>query len=570
MLKRTSKLREGNEWIRVVNAIRKKIGEKEFTDALQKREQLNQHLLKVLNLQNQLSYEESKKLIYDLFKDEVPLQFGNIQSIIVKEKQEGGYAFYIEEDGKQKEIFPVWIPNTAVKNVTQYLISIDEYEQLQNMLRGEQEDDEESDKKLNFTFYDIVKDAYNQKASDIHISYSNDGTYRVGFRIDGILIEQNKYIMQERDGLTLIRSIKNEATKYTKGRFNADKSFIPQDARIVYDNIGGFGLDLRLVFIPNGTLEKEMAVARLLERKVLKEPDFKKMGYFDDIVDILDEVSLMANGLVIVSGQTGSGKSTLLNNIITGIPITRKVNTAEDPIEYLIMKPNVVQHQVYIPPANDDDRANKIMGFKELAKAFKRADPDVVLIGETRKDPELIETLIEMSEAGQLVFTTVHIASAFGIYTALENAFGMEKDVSIPIIKLSVNQSLSRKLCPYCKKRDKENTNRKKLSEIKSRIRFIHKKKLEEFLDSETETYVSGGGCEHCHNGYIGRVPVYEYLYPTVEFREWLSEKNRTPIAIEKKACEEGLGKNKLTTFIENMESGLVDTNPENINKILL
>lgn len=578
-MKKEIKPVKGNEWIMAMNAIREKIGKEKFEEAINKRNQLGQHLIRVLNIQGLLNFDESKKLIYNLFKEHISnLKYGNLQSIVLKEDSSSpkGYRFYIKDENDQEiEVVPNWIPSFSIKNKIQYLIGYDEYEQLEKMIRGEQEEEgvapKEYDSKVKFSFYDIVKDAYSKRASDIHINYSNDETYRVMFRIDGVLVEQQEYMMQERDGLKLVKAIKNEATKYTKGKFNADKNFIPQDARIAYENIGGFGLDLRLSFIPNGTLEKEALVARLLERKILKEPNFKAMGYREDIIDILQQVSLMANGLVIVSGVTGSGKSTLLNNIITSIPKDKKVHTAEDPIEYLIMKPNVVQHQVYIPPANDEDRANKIMGFKELAKAFKRSDPNVVLIGETRKDPELIETLIEMSEAGQLVFTTIHITSAFSIYTALENAFFMPKKISVPMIKLSVNQSLMRKLCPHCKVPDKNNENKNRLRKLKNRMRYAYKKKLHEFLDSEVETFVAGKGCPHCnYTGYKGRVPVYEYLYPTVEMQEWLFAEDRLPVVIEKKACEDGIGKNKLTTMIEAIMEGVADTNPRDVNQILL
>jgi type II secretory ATPase GspE/PulE/Tfp pilus assembly ATPase PilB-like protein len=378
--------------------------------------------------------------------------------------------------------------------------------------------------------------------------------------------------MNESTGKQLIRIIKNQAAKQTKGKFSADRAYKPQDAKIVYEKLGPHRVDVRLSFVPSGLLDdNESVVARILVSKTIEAANIVSLGYDKAFAETMNNIAWTKGGLVVISGITGSGKSTLLANIIAGIDASKKIVTAEDPIEYRISRPNIEQHQIYEPPVeNEAERAEKTMGFRELAKAFKRGDPDIVVIGETRKDPSLLEALFEMAEAGQLVFTTIHIVSAFALYRALGEVFGLDQAVTAPVVKTSVNQALTKKLCPHCKVPDVAGKNKKWVEEILPDVRYGVVDFAKEFLDSNTPTYVKGEGCAHCSGtGLLGRTPIYEYFVPDAKLKDEIASERLSPFQIENRVYEMGRGRNKFDVFIEKLKNGEIDADPKFARAIL-
>ena len=106
-------------------------------------------------------------------------------------------------------------------------------------------------------------------------------------------------------------------------------------------------------------------------------------------------------GLFFVCGPTGSGKTTTLHSVLgyLNTPDT-KIWTAEDPVE--ITQKGLRQVQM-----------NRKAGltFAVAMRAFLRADPDIIMVGEMR-DKETVSTGIEASLTGHLVFATLHTNSA--------------------------------------------------------------------------------------------------------------------------------------------------------------
>ncbi len=105
--------------------------------------------------------------------------------------------------------------------------------------------------------------------------------------------------------------------------------------------------------------------------------------------------------MVLVVGPTGSGKTTTLHAALKHINTPdRKIWTAEDPVE-------ITQYglrQVQVQPKIGFD-------FAAAMRAFLRADPDVIMVGEMR-DFETAKTGVEASLTGHLVFSTLHTNSA--------------------------------------------------------------------------------------------------------------------------------------------------------------
>lgn len=121
--------------------------------------------------------------------------------------------------------------------------------------------------------------------------------------------------------------------------------------------------------------------------------------------DVLNKLTEMPRGLVLVTGPTGSGKSTTLAAMISKINSERAehIITIEDPIEYTHAhgKSVIEQREVHY-----DTRS-----FAAALRSVLREDPDVVLVGEMR-DLETIAAAITIAETGHLVFATLHTNNA--------------------------------------------------------------------------------------------------------------------------------------------------------------
>jgi twitching motility protein PilT len=121
--------------------------------------------------------------------------------------------------------------------------------------------------------------------------------------------------------------------------------------------------------------------------------------------EVLEKISLLQRGLVLVTGTTGSGKTTTLAAMLDFINMHRRENiiTIEDPIEYLHKdkKSTISQREVGMD----------VSSFSRGLRATLREDPDVILVGEMR-DLDTVETAILAAETGHLVFSTLHTLDA--------------------------------------------------------------------------------------------------------------------------------------------------------------
>jgi len=574
-------VRPGHELIHFYKYIEKEIGSDVLVEAKEKRNRLggNANILETLDDLNVLSFTQSSRLCYEAFEKNISnLKLGRLSDI----KIDKGLSYLGDIPVK-----PCFMPKVKEQQ-TQLILPFNDFVEYKRLKEeGSQQKIEQrpsgharlKHSESNFDILGLITDAKRNKASDVHITYSfTKEQYNILFVIDGVSIMQSKYLMNREQGLRFVAEIKTVAAKYSKGGFNPEISYKAQDATIKFPSIK---IDIRIVFIPDGMLTNNSVTMRLLEKHSIErgEYDFvKNMGYSEKFQKNILKVKEQRNGIFIASGITGSGKSTLTSRLISTIPVTERIYTVEDPIEYIIDGPNVTQHQIYNPPLNaDGTESDKKMGWKEYITALKRAAPDVVNIGEFRNDPELSKMIVEMSEAGQLVFTTVHIKSAFGIYQALEEVFGIKFEVSAQILLFSTNQVLVRELCHDCKTKDVDYKNKEKLLELQENeeIRYAYDKNLLLFLkniDEYGETFLKGedSECLSCKgSGYKGRVPVAEYFKPSQKFIEFLLDNKPKPHEIENWVCQRNIGENKLDRFLQLLKEGRVDTSHDIIKKII-
>jgi type II secretory ATPase GspE/PulE/Tfp pilus assembly ATPase PilB-like protein len=331
----------------------------------------------------------------------------------------------------------------------------------------------------------IMREAYERGVSDIHIEPNgHENPVAVRFRRDG-----DCYLHQE-----LPPAFRRAVTARIKilAKLDIAERRKPQDGKIRF-MLNGKKVELRVATIPT-TEENEDVVMRILAAS--KPLPLEKMGFSQYNLENFKKILDMPYGLVLVVGPTGSGKTTTLHSGMGFINTPdRKIWTAEDPVE-------ITQRglrQVQVNPKID-------FTFATAMRAFLRADPDVIMVGEMR-DQETAETGIEASLTGHLVLSTLHTNSAPETITRL---LDMELDpFSFADALLGVlAQRLLRTLCGQCK--EAYTPEATELEEM--RRSFDHEERFGQLMASGPK-FFRPKGCSACGNsGYKGRMGVHELM----------------------------------------------------------
>lgn len=120
---------------------------------------------------------------------------------------------------------------------------------------------------------------------------------------------------------------------------------------------------------------------------------------------VVDELTRLPDGLILVTGPTGMGKTTTLNYMVNLINRERrtKIVTIEDPVEFVHDNGNsiVIQQEVHTDTPS----------FRQALVHVLRQDPDVIVIGEMR-EMDTIATALTAAETGHLVLATLHTPDA--------------------------------------------------------------------------------------------------------------------------------------------------------------
>ncbi|MEA2103817.1 MAG: ATPase, T2SS/T4P/T4SS family [Candidatus Cloacimonadota bacterium] len=276
------------------------------------------------------------------------------------------------------------------KNLTEFMRGGERIRLIDNILSKEKSWIEESGEKIKV----LLEKMRLLNASDIDIGGSNSDS-KIWFRIHGIkspnydlpqfsddeitclllsiLSEQQKKILYEKKNIDFSVGLQFPGDE-KMSRFRGDVYF---ESNLLVANFRRINQEL----FPISSLEfPEMIIKRL---------------------NLTNEKS----GLILITGITGSGKSTTLDSIVNMNNETNKAHIViiSNPIEYIHKsKKCIIRHR---------EVGTDVLSFREGTIQALRQDPDIVVVGEMR-DAETIATVLEVTDSGHKVFSTLHTSSS--------------------------------------------------------------------------------------------------------------------------------------------------------------
>lgn len=367
----------------------------------------------------------------------------------------------------------------------------------------------------------ILITAYRKDASDIHIEPSvNTKKTSIRYRIDGVCQDVLQIPLNATRGL--VSRIKIMAN------LDIAERRLPQDGKIKFKRKGVKPFELRVATLPTAGGYEDAVLRILAESGAMK---FDDMGLSERNLSHAKHIITQPYGLFLVVGPTGSGKTTTLHSALGYINKPGvKIWTAEDPVE--ITQEGL--RQVECKPKIGLD-------FARVMRAFLRADPDIIMIGEMR-DKETASIGIEASLTGHLVFSTLHTNSAPETVTRLLDMGLNPLNFSDAFLGV-LAQRLVRRLCKGC---------RKEYHPTEEEFAEVRKLYGKEAFDAAGYTYTpdfkmyTGEGCEACSGSkYKGRLGIHELMVGTKEIKKMIKTEAPTD-ELFKQAAKDGM-----TTLIQ-------------------
>ncbi len=335
------------------------------------------------------------------------------------------------------------------------------------------DDDEDEEASVVKFVNQIIREALQQRATDIHVEPLSDNL-RIRYRIDGLLVD-----VTVPDNIKALQSSVIARLKIMSNLDIAERR-LPQDGRINLQFEGG-GIDVRVATVP--TVEGESVSLRLLNQEKF---NIAKLQMEPFVQEKIEKLLKLSNGICLITGPTGSGKSTSLYSFLSEVNSSdTRIVTIEDPVENKLS--GVMQIAV---------KSEIGLTFASGLRSILRADPNIVMIGEIR-DLETAEIAIRASLTGHLVFSTLHTNDAIGGISRLVD-MGVEPFLLSASVRAFLAQRLVRKLCPHCKKpHDLTDAQRIDLG-------------IPDHIQGQCYDAV---GCSRCRNtGFKGRLAIYEVV----------------------------------------------------------
>ncbi|MEJ5167764.1 MAG: ATPase, T2SS/T4P/T4SS family [Arcobacteraceae bacterium] len=324
--------------------------------------------------------------------------------------------------------------------------------------------DLENDEAINKYFDKMMGQAILLGASDIHIQKTNRYA-TLWFRIDGIKVEMGTM------PIALAKTLKRRLVTMAD---QEDSDYESINGIVNYD-YGKKNIKFRLGLI-NSKMNFSL-VMRMIGGRGVVSHNLRGLNYPDETIQILENLTKYANGMILITGQVGSGKTHLMYALLQKLAKQKQyVVTIEDPVEYI----DESFFQIDLSEFASASEEFKY-GYPEAVVDILRQDSNIILIGETR-EPATASQLVNASNLGQLVFSTMHTNSAPATVARMTSSLGINEGDIVDNLRGIVSQRLVRKLCSFCKVEDGEGGYKKV-------------------------------GCEECnHTGFKDRVPMAEVV----------------------------------------------------------
>src|SRR5690606_612772 len=265
---------------------------------------------------------------------------------------------------------------------------------------------------MTMNIQDLLQHAYDENASDLHVTTGIPPVYRVNGQLKqygDVIVTAEMIEQMVKDILPAYKTAEFEEKGETDFNYSL-KDFCRFRVNAYHQrNVGAIA-------------------ARLISSEI---PTLDSLNMPKVLYDLAEK----PQGLILVTGPTGSGKSTTLAAMIDYINETKAkhIITLEDPIEYL--------HSHKKSVVNQREIGIDTNSFANGLRAALRQDPDIILVGEMR-DLETISTAITAAETGHLVFGTLHTSSAPTTFDRIIDVFPPHQQGQIRIQLANVLQGI--------------------------------------------------------------------------------------------------------------------------------
>jgi type II secretory ATPase GspE/PulE/Tfp pilus assembly ATPase PilB-like protein len=401
--------------------------------------------------------------------------------------------------------------------------TLENFDLLPDVVFEEEEEEEIEDEEYDEASGKIVKlvdqviiAAYRKNASDIHIEPSSiTKATLIRFRLDGVCQEYMKVPS------SMVRGIISRVK--IMSNLDIAERRLPQDGKIKFKRKGVPTFELRVATLPTQGGFEDVVMRILASAGAMQ---LEEMGLTDRNTEVIKRIIAKPYGLILAVGPTGSGKTTSLHGILGYINKPGiKIWTAEDPIE--ITQGGL--RQVEVKPKIGLD-------FARVMRAFLRADPDVIMIGEMR-DEETASIGIEASLTGHLVFSTLHTNSAPETITRLLDMGLNPLNFSDAFLAV-LAQRLTRRLCEDCMEEHPLTKDEYEMIYVDYGEKYWGRAGIE--YDSDLTLY-RRVGCQACSNtGYSGRMAIHELMEGTPRIKLMIKKQANTEM-IFAQAMKEGM-----------------------------
>ena len=367
--------------------------------------------------------------------------------------------------------------------------------------------------------YQMLRDAIDRGASDIHLDPIEDRGGKIRLRIDGALQEIARPPREEFG--RIVNRIK------LMSALDVAERRVPQDGRIMLA-FNGKRCDVRVSVVPVHFGER--LVLRILPRGAV-DVDLEQVGLSGKELETVRRLCHLPNGIIISNGPAGCGKTTLLYSMLQEIDREKCcVITIEDPVEYSFEGLGQIQVD-----------ARRGLTYARALRHVLRQDPDVIMVGEVR-DLQTLEACVQCALTGHLVLTTLHTNSG-------PEAIRRILDVGLEPYRLNaslaavVSQRLVRMLCPDCKKR------------VDPPLHSVPPEAGEFISGLAGKGFYGPVGCGACGAGYRGRTAIHEILVMDDSLRRAVAD--GADLAKLREAARESGMKTMLADGLEKASRGI-------------